>query len=190
MSTNNAVNTSLSGQTGTGAFVGSAAPTIVAPLIGAATATTITFNPTTGGIVGTGTNNNTTAGNVGEFISSVIAAASAVTMVHQTATDLTSIILGAGDWDAWGNISFLTFGTNPTGLFGWISSTSATAPDNSLVAGPSFTGAVAFASPVGIVVPQLRFSLAAPTTIYISGFLSNTSANGSACGGIYARRRR
>ena len=41
MATNNAVNTSLSGQTGTVAFVGSTTPTLVTPILGVATATSI-----------------------------------------------------------------------------------------------------------------------------------------------------
>lgn len=43
MTTNNAVNTSLSGQTGTGTFVGSTSPTLVTPTLGAAVATSINF---------------------------------------------------------------------------------------------------------------------------------------------------
>lgn len=41
MATNNAVNTSLSGQTGTGNFVGATTPTLVTPILGVATATSI-----------------------------------------------------------------------------------------------------------------------------------------------------
>lgn len=52
MATNNAVNVSLSGQSGTGTFVGSTGPTLITPTLGAATATTlnkITFTqPATG----------------------------------------------------------------------------------------------------------------------------------------------
>jgi len=149
----------------------------------------ITFNSTSG-VIGTATNNNAAAGSVGETISSVIANASPVTMTSNSATNLTSINLTAGDWDVWGNISFLSFGTNPAGLFGWVSSSSATAPDNSLLSGPSYTVGQTFSSPYGFAVPQLRFSLSTTTTIYISAFLSNTSGDGTACGGIYARRRR
>ncbi len=47
MATNNAVNTSLSGQTGTGTFVGATTPTLVTPVLGAATATSINFGGST-----------------------------------------------------------------------------------------------------------------------------------------------
>lgn len=46
MATNNAVNTSLSGQTGTGSFVGSNSPALVTPNIGVAAGTS--FNTITG----------------------------------------------------------------------------------------------------------------------------------------------
>lgn len=43
MATNNAVNTNLSGQTGTGAFAGSTSPTFTTPILGAASATSVNF---------------------------------------------------------------------------------------------------------------------------------------------------
>lgn len=43
MTTINGVNTSLSGQTGTGTFVGSTSPTLVTPVLGVASATSINF---------------------------------------------------------------------------------------------------------------------------------------------------
>jgi hypothetical protein len=46
MTTNNSVNTSLAGQTGTGNFVGATSPTLVTPTIGAATATSVNFGGT------------------------------------------------------------------------------------------------------------------------------------------------
>jgi len=47
MATNNAVNTSLSGQSGTGAFVGTNSPVLTAPTLGAASATSINFGVST-----------------------------------------------------------------------------------------------------------------------------------------------
>lgn len=43
MPTNNAVNTTLSGQSGTGAFAGTTSPSFVTPNLGAATATSVSF---------------------------------------------------------------------------------------------------------------------------------------------------
>lgn len=59
MATNNAVNTSLSGQTGTGSFVGSTSPTLVTPLLGTPTSGTLTNCtglPISTGVSGLGAN--------------------------------------------------------------------------------------------------------------------------------------
>lgn len=59
MATNNAVNTSLSGQTGTGSFVGSISPTLVTPALGtpsSGTLTNCTGLPITTGVSGLGAN--------------------------------------------------------------------------------------------------------------------------------------
>jgi hypothetical protein len=58
MATNNAVNTSLSGQTGTGNFVGSTSPTLVTPALGtpaSGTLTNCTGLPISTGVSGLGT---------------------------------------------------------------------------------------------------------------------------------------
>ncbi len=152
----------------------------------------ITFNTTTG-VVGTTTNDNAAAGSVGELVSSVIAFASAASLTTNTATNLTSISLTAGDWDVWGNVGFngnaaTTFSTGE----GWVSSTSATVPDVSLIATRPYTaGSTIFSTDiVAFSVPERRFSLSGTTTIYLgvfSVFAVNTCV---AFGGIYARRVR
>lgn len=58
MATNNSVNTSLSGQTGTGSFVGSTSPTLVTPALGtpaSGTLTNCTGLPISTGVSGLGT---------------------------------------------------------------------------------------------------------------------------------------
>jgi hypothetical protein len=162
--------------------------TLVTPTLGGASATSLTFSSTTG-IVGTTTNNNAASGSVGEFISSVIASGSAVTATSNAASDLTSISLTAGDWDVWGNISLVTLGTTPVGLQVWTSTSSATAPDKSLYNGFQ-TLTTSLVAGTGFSVPYHRYSFASTTTVYISAFLTNSSGNGSICGGIYARRVR
>lgn len=151
---------------------------------------TITFSPTTGGLVGTTAADNAAAGNVGQFISSVIASGSAVSLTNNTAANVTSISLTAGDWDVWGNVSFLPNGSSVTGsCFGWTNTTSATAPDLSLYA--SINDA-ASTSITAFSVPQLRYNVSTTTTVYLSvlcGF-TGVGAAVTACGGIYARRRR
>lgn len=137
-------------------------------------------------IVGTTTNDDAAAGSVGEFMSSVIAFGSAVALTNNVARNVTSIALTAGDWDVWGNV-FSNMSGSQFAFYAWISSTSATRPDNSLVALDSDGDQI---GSTGLIAPQRRFSLAAPTTVYLSCESNFTAGSNSACGGIYARRVR
>lgn len=184
MATNDAVNSPLSGTTGTGNFVGSTSPTLVTPNIGVATATTLAFSPTTNGIIGTTTNDSAATGKVGEFVTSNVAAASAVTVTTGQANDMTTISLHAGDWDVWGNI--LVRGTTVTNCSFWISTTSATIPDLSLV---NNLAPVSGATAIGMSAPNIRLSLSTTTTVYISCAPSGTGTL-TACGTLSARVRR
>lgn len=189
MTTNNAVNVGLSGSTGSGNFVGSNSPTLITPTLGSATATSLTFSPTTDGIVGTTTNNNASAGYVGEFISSVIPSGSAVSIpTSATPINITSISLTAGDWDVWGNVCCLYSSGGYLGVVVWSSSTSATTPDNSLL--NEITDSTPIVGDIGQSIPTLRYSLTGTTTIYLSAEALFSAASLSACGGIYARRAR
>jgi hypothetical protein len=163
--------------------------TLTTPTLGAATATTLAFSPTTGGIIGTTVADNAGAGKVGEFISSVVLQASAVAMTTVTAKNITSISLTAGDWDVWGNVSYV-ISTTCTGVGGWISSTSATYPDDALLSLIGDTAAGTLITGSGMCVPQMRFNLSSTTTIYLTGYSIFSAGTSSGCGGIYARRIR
>lgn len=192
MATNDAVNASLSGSNGTGNFVGSTSPTLITPTLGVATATSIAFSPTTGGIVGTTTNNNASAGYVGEFISSTIVSGSPVACSGSTTpTNMTSITVSAGDWDVWGHITFYAQSTIVgTAYIAEISTTSATFIDQSywcssqqIISSANYTTTM---SPV-----MKRINVSGSTTVYIVG-QANYTGSGSMVmyGGIYARRIR
>jgi len=183
------VNLGLGVPTGTGNVVLQTSPTLITPTLGVATATSLTFSPTTSGIVGTTTNDNATAGIVGELISSVVLSAGGVGLVSNVISDVTSIALSAGDWDVWGNVCFNDTLISMTSSQGWISSTSATIPDISLTASQQGTTS----SPNNIcrfTVPGFRFSVAGPTTVYLSGTANFASGAVTLSGGIYARRVR
>ncbi len=156
---------------------------------GVTTVTSLTFNPTTNGIVGTSTNNNASAGYVGEFISSVIPFASSVAVIVNTSTDITSISLTAGDWEVYGNVNQTTVPTNNTQLLGWSSTTSATLPDSSLYNNISLASALLTTS-TGISIPTRRYSLSGTTTVYLTAYQVGTAGSGTVCGAIYARRIR
>jgi hypothetical protein len=164
-------------------------------------ATNVTF-PTTGtlltsaqptinqpNIVGTTTNDSAAAGSVGEFISSVIASGAAVSVTSNVVKNVTSIALTAGDWDVWGNVTIIYTSSAVGAGWAWISTTSATLPDASLYTGFQMnTGSIL--SPYGITVLPKRISIAVPTTVFLSVKPEFASGTATACGGIYARRRR
>lgn len=226
MTTNNAVNSSLSGTTGTGKFVGSTSPSITTGIndtngnglisisaqassvnylqfqnaitgnfpiitsIGSDSNIPLALNAIgTGGVIvkGTGTNDSASSGNIGEIITSQILFGSAINMTNSTATDITSISLTAGDWDLWGN-AYFNGGTNLSTMLAWVSATSATIPDQSLRTGGVFTAGIF--SQMGISCAPIRVSINTTTTVYLSGFTTNTAGTTTGSGKIYARRRR
>jgi len=150
----------------------------------------------TSGIIGTTTNNNADAGSVGEYMSGQVVFASRIGITTATEKDIISISLTAGDWDVSGIAGFFGTGTTSVDMqSGWISSTSATAPDISLrVAGIYPTGArVLYAS--GAMgwqygIPPTRMSLSATTTIYLSVRAVFSVSTLASYGSISARRVR
>ncbi len=145
------------------------------------------FTPSGSQIIGTNTNDNAPAGYVGEYVESIIPAVSAVPLASTTSNDVTSISLTAGDWEVSGNTNFIQGGVNGTSFNGWISDTSATFPDSSLVS--YITNSTPLGS-VGFTVPTRRFSLTSTTTIYLSAECTFATLTSAVCGGLTARRVR
>lgn len=161
--------------------------------LGAATATSLAFSPTTNGVIGTTTNDSASSGYVGEFISSVISQASAVSLTNNTSRSITSISLTAGDWDVYGNISLNGGSTTILNYYScWVNASGST-PDPSLWAGQSYgaSGLAVFAeNQIGDTAPYVRISLASTTPIFLGIIAGFTTSTCTACGGIYARRVR
>ncbi len=164
--------------TGSGSMVLANGPTFVTSTI---TAPSITFSSTSE-IIGTTTNNNASAGSVGEFLSS--AAAPGTSLSSTVSVDGTSLSLTAGDWDVWGSCYFS--GLTMTILTTWISVTSATQPDIGLTGS---IGATNLQSSNVLALMQ-RISLSGTTTVYISANGTFTGACSLNRATIYARRVR
>lgn len=165
MATNNQINVGLSGSSGTGNFAGSTSQPFTTPTLGAATATSIVFSPTTNGIIGVTTNNNADAGVVGEFVSANDASE---TLTSTVAKDVVSISLTAGDWDVSGSVAFNAAGAPVTKNTIGLSSTSATlgtlgAENNTYQDITSIAAGSGYIATVGV----MRFSLSGTTTIYL-----------------------
>lgn len=145
-----------------------------------------------GQLPGTATNDSATAGNVGEYISSNVLVGSAVSLTTNTAANVTSISLTAGDWDVWGTVA-LSLGASTTMSFiaGWISTTSAsfpTVPNNGAMVESSLTFSAG--QPQAVPVGRTRISLSATTTVYLSTFVTFLTSTNAAFGFIGARRVR
>jgi hypothetical protein len=143
-------------------------------------------------IPGTTTNDNATAGNIGEFVSSTVLQASAVSLTNGTPVNINSISLTAGDWDVWISGYFLPASSTTLNV---LQRSISTASATSNGAAPNFgqfaaNAAVAGGNIYAVNVNPVRISLAATTTIFdVANALFGTSTC-TAFGGIYARRRR
>lgn len=139
-------------------------------------------------IFGTQTNDDAFVGYLGEFIESVIASGSAVSIPSSnTPVDIASIPLGAGDWDLYGNFGSNISGGTTTKLTAWISATSATQPDASQSSSVALSAII---TGEGFCVPYQRISLSSPGTVYLSASATFTLSTVSGYGKISARRPR
>lgn len=147
---------------------------------------------TTPDIVGTVTNDNAAAGSVGEYISSTVLNAAAVSLTNATVTAITSIVLTPGDWDVEGTVCMKPAGTTTT-------SNVSGAINNSSTSFPTAPGAGAiasfpFATPAGqnpqFPVGRQRVSVSTTTTIYLLAAATFAVSTMAAFGFIGARRVR
>ena len=173
-----------------GSLVLTTSPTLVTPTLGAATATSIAFSPTTGGIVGTTAADDAGSGYYGEFFYSNIPLGSAVSLTSNTGANVTSIAVTAGDYDAYGLVAWQlsAAGTlSNAAARAFVSSTSATSPGN--YQNNAFTcknTQTDFSAPV---IPT-RFSFSGSSTIYLVCNVTFTSGTCVAYGTLSIRRRR
>ncbi len=143
-----------------------------------------------GQIPGTRTNDSASAGNIGEYITDSVDQASAIPLTTNVSANITSIALTAGDWDVWGNVVFIAANTTVVGSgFGIVTSVSATM-GATLLRGSltTFTGDGAVTP--SVPAPMQRFSIAAPTTVYLVALSTFTTSTNGAFGYISARRAR
>lgn len=186
------VNLGLGTPTGTVNVVLSTSPTLITPILGVATATSLAFNPTTNGIIGTTTNDSAMAGRVGEYIESNVLQASAVALVNATGKDITTLSLTAGDWDVEGNVCFIPANTTVcTTMFGAISLASNNVNSTYLrgaMTASSFTGDNS--KTPSVPAPIQRISINGPTTVFLVAYSDFSVSTCGAFGFIRARRIR
>lgn len=143
-------------------------------------------------ISGTTTNNSAVAGNLGEFVSSLVAVGSPVALSTGTAANVTSISLTAGDWDVEGNVNIINAGSTLTGspnVQAGISSTSATLPSDGSECSSGILGTT-LTNTDGITLPRKRMSLAVTTTVFLVAKATFSIGTFNTYGSINARRVR
>jgi hypothetical protein len=148
---------------------------------------------TRGQILGESTTGSATAGNIGEYIESVIAVGSATSLVTATSKTVTSISLTAGDWDVAGNVSYvLGATTNISFLQSSISlATNTSDLTNGRTTGMAMNPFVPTAGTDFMTsIQPVRFSLSGTTSIFLIANASFTVSTTTAYGIIRARRVR
>lgn len=148
----------------------------------------VTFGATNA-LVGTATNNNAVAGNIGEYVESNIASGSAVSLTTATSANVTSISLTAGDWDVVGIVNYSMTGATTANFSSGANSTSATLGGENTFTYTPFASA-GLTDQLGNLIPTRRFSLSGTTTIYLVGNATFSVGSASAYGLIRARRVR
>ncbi|MDO9355170.1 MAG: hypothetical protein Q7T55_15840, partial [Solirubrobacteraceae bacterium] len=213
--------TGVTSSTGSGSNVLSTSPTLVTPTLGVAAVTSVnkvaitapttaatltiadaaTLTVTTGTNIGRGqylgtsTNDNATAGNIGEFVSATVAQGSPVALTNGGSKTITSISLTAGDWDVTGVIGF-TGGTTTTitDLYGNINTTTDALSSNSFdYSMMKFSNSAPLSTGnnfVSFLTPGRRMSLASTTTVYLIANAAFGTSTLSGYGKIEARRVR
>lgn len=138
-------------------------------------------------VLGVSTNSSASAGDVGEYVESIVVhSTSAVSLSTGTATNITSISLTAGDWDVTGNCFIANTGANLTAAIGWVSTSSATLPNEEFRNQINVSGM----STAGFSMYPHRISIAGTTTVYLSALCAFGAGTSSGSGILRARRVR
>jgi len=149
-------------------------------------------------LVGVINGSSAAAGNVGEYLKSIVAVSPGTSLNNNAAKTITSLALTAGDWDLWGeldpgfptaagNITFVSAAlwTTPASV-----SPAATAYPSDGVAFSQYEQASMPYAPT-IILGPMSISISVGATYYLSGFVSFSGGGTCPIGGaIRARRRR
>jgi hypothetical protein len=149
-----------------------------------------------GQIPGTATNDNAATGHVGEYMESVVLNGSAIPLTTNTAADVTTLSLTAGDWDCAGTVTFAgNTTTTTTDLIAWVSTVSATLPADGINHGSysrefGATGLSITQVVFNLPITALRVSVATTTSVFLSARSTFTTAPETASGALRCRRVR
>jgi hypothetical protein len=158
--------------------------------VGNATTFTGKVGGALGQIPGTATNDNATAGNLGEYVENVVGSGSPIAIVTGTPKTITSIPLTAGDWDVDTVGSFLPAATtSTTGMAVSISGTTNTLDSTpGKIVGLTQPATVTGGTANSLSIPPYRLSLSGTTTVFLV-LLANFSVSTAGGYGIIRARR-
>lgn len=151
------------------------------------------FNRTggaSGNIMGTTTNDNAPPGVVGEYLISDVPIGSAVGLATGVNSNMTSLLLSAGDWDVTLQALFLNAGATASLYTASLSLVSATLDLTLGRIAQLPLSVTTSTSGVSLSVPAVRFSLASPATIFAVQNSTFSAGTIGAFGRISARRPR
>jgi hypothetical protein len=152
-----------------------------------------------GGIIGSSTNDSATAGNIGEFKTTTVAAASAIAAANSTVSkNVTSVSLTAGDWMVTGTCDIvmtgLTMSVNQCGLGTTTDTLASQAGGSGIGTDPlsiiTATNGTTLTGTTSSSAPMTRVSIAATTTIYLVANLTYSAGSATQYGTIKAWRVR
>lgn len=137
----------------------------------------------------TGTANGTaaTAGNLGELISATLASGSATSLTTATAKNITSLSLGAGDWDCTGVADFVMSGATTTDFKSGLSSTTGTFGTQDTFVNVPLVLTTA-SDTYGQNVPKTKFLLSATTTVFLVAQGTFSAGTETGYGSVGCRR--
>lgn len=141
------------------------------------------------GTLGTSTNDNASAGNVGQSVIALLAVGSATTFTTTTAVNVLTISLTAGDWDVEANLNFNETTSTVTSRKASISIVSATQSSDGSECYNGVQSTVT--SEINtITLPNKRISIAGTTTVYLVGTAVFSAGTCTGFGTLTARRVR
>lgn len=146
-----------------------------------------------GQVPGEPSNGGATAGNIGEYVESILASGSAVSLVTATGKTVTSISLTAGDWDVNLTAYFIPGATTNITLLQSSVSLVTNTIDGAIgrfVQAPYGVAGLVPAANISSIVAPYRLSLSATTTVFLVVQAAFTVSTLTACGIIRARRAR
>lgn len=147
-------------------------------------------------IQGTTSGGSAATGYVGEYKSTIVLIASAVSLTSSSASSIVSLSLTAGDWDVWGEAWFTSGGSTTVNNFllgiGTTNNSITFIPSDSYSVANYYGPPVSLSANGAIVGPigPVKISLSSTTTVYLNANCSFAVSTLSGYGKLAARRRR